>query len=96
MRLEDEGMLLEDDEILLEDERISLEDKSALPEELLLSETELLESWLSAELELAGSFCLLDEESLPKIAELEDEFIAEFELIDSISSGNFRVQEINA
>jgi len=78
-RLEDEGdgMLLEDEEIMLEDEEtiaifddddgdddeIPLEDKNPSIEELLLSESELLEDRFSAELELEGF-----------IAEFEDKF----------------------
>jgi len=72
---EDEGMLLEDEEIMLEDEETIviledddeiplLEDKNPSTEELLLSESELLENRFSAELELEGWF----------IAEFEDRF----------------------
>lgn len=77
-RLEDdgEGMLLEDEEIMLEDEEtiailddddeIPLEDKNPSIEELLLSESELLDGRFSAELELEGLEGF--------IAEFEDKF----------------------
>jgi hypothetical protein len=53
---------------------------------------------LKFELEVEGSFCPLDEDMLPKIAELEDDKTSselELEASASISSGKCKVQEMN-
>jgi len=62
-----------------------------LLEELLPLEPESFEDKSSNELELPSA------ELLPKFSELEDESTptTELELVDSSSSGNFKVQEIN-